>query len=136
MFRFNKKKKEEDDIKPNVNLEYHQWDLELGFLHNIMNNIFNNTVSNKAEILSQKLINSNTNDDDLKTLTVESVSRVYTIISESYTDFLINKYFNDKEGLTIYISEEFYFKYINIMLKLNLEKNSKSLLPRNVNNPK
>ena len=129
---FGKKKKIEPEKASELN--YSQWETELGFLTLLMTRKKNIVKNYFIGIYKTQLVKDTDfiRDEDLEQAISDSIYEVFNEISPVYKNHLVYKYFGSEQELLKYITEDFYVDFTAAAISQNNEKVRLSVLKRKV----
>ena len=129
---FGKKKKIEPEKASELN--YSQWETELGFLTLLMTRKKNIVKNYFIGIYKTQLVKDTDfiRDEDLEQAISDSIYEVFNEISPVYKNHLVYKYFGSEQELLKYITEDFYVDLTAAAISQNNEKVRLSVLKRKV----
>ena len=129
---FGKKKKIEPAKTPELN--YSQWETELGFLTLLMTRKKNIVKNYFIGIYKTQLVKDTDfiRDEDLEQAISDSIYEVFNEISPVYKNHLVYKYFGSEQELLKYITEDFYVDLTAAAISQNNEKVRLSVLKKKV----
>jgi hypothetical protein len=130
---FNKRKKE---IQPVKELNYTQWETELGFLNLLMTRKKNIVKNYFISIFKTQLVKDTDfiRDEDLEESISSSIFEVFNELSPAYKNHLVYKYFGSEDELLKFITEDFYVDLTAAAIAQNNEKVRLSVLKKKVEN--
>lgn len=117
---FGKKKKEKGAP---VNIDYTNWEKDLGFLNLILSRKKGITREYLIKTYSrQKIEKDYITDEELEPIIEKTIGEVINEISGNYKLFLIEKYFGSENNLIKYITEDIYVDLVTDTINENIRK--------------
>ena len=121
---FGKKKKINKDNIPAKFQAYNDWENDFGYLTLIMTRrinlakkyditLFAKMLENKADFVKQ---------NDVEPIYINTTNQIYSMLSQNYKNFLIEKYFGEDKNLLYFIEELVLDEFISAGIGLNEEK--------------
>ncbi len=115
--------KKKETFNP-ISLNYTSWEQDLGFLAQMISRNIKMTKLFYVDIYEIQLSGQNAilTDEDLRKKIEDVVFNIIKSLSDNYINFLSMKYFNTKESLIEFISDNVYVEMIQMSIELNLKK--------------
>lgn len=126
-------RKEKEQPKKEVPLNYSSWEDDLGFLFLILERKKSMEKRFFINVLSEQLESGDYLNDEMITPKIENiVSEIMEMISGKYEEFLIEKYFKDRNALIRFLTEDTYNDLIQSSILRNNEKIQKKVIENNM----